>query len=113
METTEAATPDVPTAPEPGVTAHGHPSEGQYVAVAMVLAAVTALEVSVYYITALPHPVLIGMLVGMAITKFSLVALWFMHLRFDSRIFRRLFITGLALAIAVYAIFLVTLHVWE
>jgi cytochrome c oxidase subunit 4 len=42
----------------------------------------------------------------MSAVKFSLVVLWFMHLRFDSRIFRRLFISGMILAISVYAIVL-------
>jgi cytochrome c oxidase subunit IV len=92
---------------------HGHPSEREYVAVALVLAAITAAEVAVYYITSIPHPLLIAMLCAMAFTKFTLVALWFMHLRFDSVIFRRLFVTGIALAAAVYLIFLSSLHVWE
>ena len=35
------------------------------------------------------------------ILKFATVALWFMHLRFDSRIYRRLFITGIILAVRV------------
>jgi cytochrome c oxidase subunit 4 len=96
--------------PDPG---HGHPTDRQYVAVALVLAAITAAEVGVYYMTSLPHPLLIGLLCAMAATKFTLVALWFMHLRFDSVIFRRLFVTGIALAAGVYLIFLTSLHVWE
>jgi cytochrome c oxidase subunit 4 len=92
---------------------HGHPTERQYVAVALVLAAITAAEVGVYYITSIPHPLLIGLLCAMAFTKFTLVALWFMHLRFDSVIFRRLFVAGIALAAGVYLIFLSSLHVWE
>jgi len=92
---------------------HDHPTDRQYVAVAMVLAAITAGEVSVYYIKSRPHPLLIGLLCAMAFTKFTLVALWFMHLRFDSVIFRRLFVAGLALAAGVYLIFLTSLHVWE
>ena len=91
---------------------HAHPTDRQYVAVALVLAAITAGEVSVYYIKSLPHPLLIGLLCAMAFTKFTLVALWFMHLRFDSVIFRRLFVAGLALATGVYLIFLTSLHVW-
>jgi cytochrome c oxidase subunit 4 len=90
---------------------HGHPTERQYVAVAMVLAAITAAEVAVYYITSIPDPLLIGLLCGMALLKFSLVVLWFMHLRFDSIIFRRLFVTGIVLAVGVYLIFLSSLHV--
>jgi cytochrome c oxidase subunit IV len=100
----EAATP---------VGTHGHPTERQYVAVAMVLAAITASEVAVYYVKSLPHPLLIGLLCGMALVKFTLVVLWFMHLRFDSVIFRRLFVTGIALALAVYLILLSSLHVLD
>ena len=44
--------------------------------------------------------------------KFAMVVLWFMHLRFDSRIFRRLFVTGIFLAIGVYLIVLLTFGVF-
>ena len=91
---------------------HDHPTDRQYVAVAMVLAAITAGEVGVYYIKSLPNPLMIGLLCAMAFTKFTLVALWFMHLRFDSRLFRRLFVTGVILALFVYTIVLTTFHVW-
>ena len=96
-----------------GPHSHGHPTERQYVAVALVLAAITAAEVGLYYITSIPDPLLIGMLCGMALLKFALVVLWFMHLRFDSLIYRRLFVTGIVLAVAVYLIFLSTLHVLD
>ena len=96
-----------------GPAAHGHPTDRQYVAVAMVLAAITAAEVAVYYLKSLPHPLLIGILCGLAFVKFTLVVLWFMHLRFDSLIFRRLFVTGIALAVAVYLTLLSTLHVLD
>lgn len=97
---------------DPGRT-HAHPTDREYVAVALVLAAITAAEVGLYYITSIPDPLLIGLLCGMALVKFTLVALWFMHLRFDSLIFRRLFVTGIALAVGVYLIFLASLHVLE
>jgi hypothetical protein len=35
-----------------------------------------------------------------------------MHLRFDSRLFRRLFMTGLVLAAFCYLAVLSTFHVW-
>src|SRR3712207_8648598 len=35
-------------------------------------------------------------------SKFAIVAGWFMHLRFDSNLFTRLFVAGLVLAILVY-----------
>jgi cytochrome c oxidase subunit 4 len=49
----------------------------------------------------------------MMVAKFALVALFFMHLRFDSKLFRRLFVTGIILAIAVYMIALTSLHVFS
>ena len=61
---------------------------------------------------AMRHPVTTLMLVMMAV-KFALVALYFMHLRFDSKLFRRLFVTGIILAIAVYIIALTSLHVFS
>jgi cytochrome c oxidase subunit 4 len=91
--------------------AHGelatHPGPAEYVKVAVVLAVATGLEVALYYLN-LPTGVLVSLLLFFAVIKFSLVALWFMHLRFDSRLFRRLFVTGIYLATTVYLIVLVT-----
>lgn len=77
-----------------------HPGDGTYVTVALVLAALTALEVSTYFVDfgVLMVPVLMVLMV----LKFAIVALWFMHLRFDSLLFRRLFVAGIVLAVGVY-----------
>jgi cytochrome c oxidase subunit IV len=83
-----------------------HPGPRQYVTVAIVLAIATALEVALYYLN-MPHALFVAVLLFFATIKFSLVVLWFMHLRFDSAIFRRLFVAGLILAITVYMIVLV------
>ncbi len=83
-----------------------HPGPRQYVLVAVVLAIATAFEVGLYYLD-MPHALFVAMLLLFATLKFSLVVLWFMHLRFDSAIFRRLFVAGLILAITVYMIVLV------
>ncbi|MGI9079673.1 MAG: cytochrome C oxidase subunit IV family protein [Acidimicrobiales bacterium] len=92
--------------------AHKHPTEGQYVLIALLLAALTAAEVAVYYISALKD-LLVPILLTFAIVKFSVVVAFFMHLRFDSRLFRRLFVLGLALAIFVFTIVLTTFHFWS
>ena len=86
-----------------------HPTPRKYVTVAIILAIVTAIEVAVYYITALGAMLLVSILALMAFIKFVLVAAYFMHLRFDSRIFRRLFITGLVLAFFVFGVAMWTL----
>jgi cytochrome c oxidase subunit IV len=67
---------------------------------------VTAGEVAIYYVPSL-RALLVPILLVLAVIKFVLVASWFMHLRFDSRIFRRFFLTGVLLAITVFAVVLV------
>ena len=92
---------------EAGHARHIHPSAKEYVRIGMILVVLTALEVWISY-SSLPHGLLIGLLFFLAFVKFALVALWFMHLRFDSRIFRRLFVTGILLAFAIFTIVLAT-----
>ena len=91
-------------AEEPELAAH--PGPRQYVMVAIWLALATAIEVAWYYVD-VPHALFASLLLILAFVKFSLVVLWFMHLRFDNPIFRRLFVTGVLLAITVYVIVLV------
>jgi cytochrome c oxidase subunit 4 len=88
---------------------HAHPGPGEYIKIALILAVVTAIEVGAYYVTGIPDGILSAALLGMMVVKFALVGLWFMHLRFDSRLFRRLFVTGIVLALAVYTVAMVTL----
>jgi cytochrome c oxidase subunit IV len=88
---------------------HAHPGPGEYVKIALILAVVTLFEVGAYYISSIPPHALAALLLVMMVIKFSLVALWFMHLRFDSRLFRRLFVVGIFLALGVYTVALVTL----
>ena len=84
-----------------------HPRPRQYVTIAVVLAVITALEVAIYYIE-IVDALLVTMLIVFAFLKFFLVVSWFMHLRFDSKLFLRLFVTGLVLAAVVFAVVLVT-----
>ena len=94
---------DSTTARESG---HDHPSAADYVRIALVLAVVTAMEVALYYVEV--GPLFLPSLIVMMIVKFALVVLWFMHLRFDKRIFANLFVTGLAIALFVFSIAIVT-----
>lgn len=87
---------------------HAHPGPGEYVQVAAILAVVTALEVVLYY-TQASRSLIVPALLVLTVIKFALVLLWFMHLRFDHRMFRRLFLIGLGLAGVVYAGALATL----
>jgi cytochrome c oxidase subunit 4 len=89
---------------------HEHPGELLYFKVAAFLFAVTALEVSTYYVDF--GKVAIPMLMVLMAIKFGVVAAFFMHLRFDSRLFTRVFVAGLILAFSVYLIALSTFAFW-
>ncbi len=88
-----------------------HPSPREYVRIGVVLAVVTGFEVAVYYLEAF-RDVLVPLLLCFAGIKFSLVVMWYMHLRFDSRTYARFFVLGLAGAITLFAIVLLTLQVF-
>ena len=81
---------------------HAHPSDRSYVGIALLLAVITAAEVASFYVEETLGPALVPALLVMMVVKFALVAGWFMHLRFDSNLFTRLFVSGLLLAVTVY-----------
>jgi cytochrome c oxidase subunit 4 len=90
---------------------HDHPSEAVYVKVAIILAVLTGIEVLLSYIKIGGSQVATnGSLLVLATVKFATVAMYFMHLKFDNPILRRLFVTGIILAIIVYLVYLLTLH---
>ena len=98
--------------PHPAAGEHGaHPTERKYIQIALILAIVTAGEVGLYYLKANRGMTNAALLV-LAATKFTMVAAYFMHLKFDNRILRRLFLTGFVLACGVYIAYLLTLGVF-
>jgi cytochrome c oxidase subunit 4 len=90
---------------------HDHPKESLYITVAVILAALTGLEILTYYVD-FGRLFLPALLTLMAV-KFLLVALFFMHLKFDAKIFGRLFWSGLILAVVVYVAALATFQVFS
>jgi len=86
---------------------HGLSTRG-YINIALILAAITALEVSTYYVDF--GPLFLPALLIMMAVKFVMVVSYFMHLKFDNRLFSWLFYTGLFLAVGVYAAALATFH---
>ena len=92
---------------------HGHkePSDRQYIWIAIILAVLTALEI--LSTEAGPEgPWLVPTLIVLMVVKFWVVASFFMHLRFDSRLFSFLFYLGLAFAVVLYSAVLATFHFW-
>ena len=91
-------------------TEHAHPGPWKYVQIAFILAIITAIEVVLFYLK-MPKPALVVILLGLSAVKFIMVALYFMHLKFDAPIFKRLFLIGIVLAFAVYIVVLLSLGI--
>ena len=75
----------------------GHPTPMTYFKVAITLSVITAIEVAIFYATWLGHGI-IPILVVLSTVKFALVVMFYMHLRYEARVFSGLFVGGLALA---------------
>ncbi len=102
MSTTEA--PEAPEqagehAEQAGEHAE-HPPDSTYIWVAVVLAVLTALEVATYFVDV--GDVAVPALLLLMAVKFSIVAMFFMHLRYDTPMLSRVFVFGLILAVSVY-----------
>lgn len=99
-------------AAEQGHDSHGH--EGGHASVKFywmiggILAALTALEVAAYYMEL--GAVEVPLLLALSVAKFILVVGFFMHLKFDSRIFTWVFVAGLVLAVFMVSALLVLYH---
>jgi cytochrome c oxidase subunit 4 len=95
--------------PKTRAVAH-HPEPYQYVIIGIILAGITAFEVMLYYIEGLNFELLVVVLLALSALKFFIVVGFFMHLRFDAKLFSVLFFGGLALAIAVFTVAIATLQ---
>ena len=90
--------------------AHGHPSPKEYIRIGAILAVLTGIEIAASY--TIDGALLIVMLLSLAIIKFAIVVMWFMHLKFDDRRYARFFVMGLALAATLYLIVLMLSRVF-
>ena len=79
---------------------HGLSDKG-YVVIALILAVMTGIEVALSYIE-LPGWFFMTALIGLMVLKFVIVVSFFMHLKFDNKLFSWLFYAGLLLAVFVY-----------
>jgi hypothetical protein len=88
-----------------------------YVLTALVLAAITVVEVLTYALPDFPlwdhdtNLIIVVLLLLMAV-KFWIVAAIFMHLRFDKKILTVTFYSGLILAVGVYVAALCMFRIW-
>ena len=89
---------------------HPHPTAGLYAKVGLVLFVLTALEVGLYEVTygsrAGPSaqaimPFFVPLLLLLSAAKFALVAMFYMHLKQDSKLFTGVFVFPLIIATVV------------
>jgi cytochrome c oxidase subunit IV len=79
---------------------HEHPTWKQYKWVALILTVITIVEVWVYYIPRfVASPFFVPSLLIMSAVKFAIVVMFYMHLKYDHRLFRVLFTGPLIIAI--------------
>jgi cytochrome c oxidase subunit 4 len=107
--TVEPGIEDVPV--EAPAVEHEHPTshERTYVIVAVVLAVLTAAEIAVGE-SSIDTSIKVPSLIVMMAVKFWLVVAFFMHLRYDAKLFGRMFWAGLVLAVVVYVVTLASFH---
>jgi cytochrome c oxidase subunit 4 len=93
---------------------HEHPTWKQYKWVALILTLITVVEVWCYYIPSfVASPAFVPVLLIMSAVKFAIVVLFYMHLKYDHKLFRWVFVTGIVLATIVYLIVLNIFHVFR
>jgi len=85
-----------------------HPGAREYIIIAIILTAITALEVAAWYV--LEKAVLMPVLLVLSAMKFSLVVMFYMHLKFDNRLFTSIFVFGLCVAAFVIMAFIAIFH---
>jgi len=81
--------------------AHGaqvrHPGAATYLIIAAFLVVLTAMEITVFYVHAL-RPVLVPVLIVLAAAKFALVAMFYMHLKYDGWLLTGVFVFPMMIA---------------
>ena len=92
--------------------AHEHPGPSKYIQIAVVLFALTALEVLAYEVghgnvmPGLQHtiePIVVPILLILSAIKFALVAMFYMHLKQDGKLLTGIFVFPIVIALALAA----------
>ena len=86
---------------------HEHPTWKQYKWVALWLFVITVAEVWAYYVPALvASKFFVPAILIMMVVKFTIVVMFYMHLKYDHPLFRKLFTGPLAIAAVTLVAFL-------
>jgi cytochrome c oxidase subunit 4 len=79
---------------------HEHPPWKEYKWVALILTLITVVEVWIYYTPFSKTPLFVPTLLIMSVAKFTIVVMFYMHLKYDHKLFRALFTGPLTIAMA-------------
>ena len=86
-------------AADAGAHEHTHPDWSTYRWVALILGAITGLEVWIYYLPSFTATKLfVPTLLVLSAVKFIIVVMFYMHLKYDAKLFRALFVGPLLIA---------------
>ena len=99
---------------------HAHPGPALYLRVAVILFVMTALEVLAFEVSHRPgmplhelvQPLLNWILIILSAAKFALVAMFYMHLKQDSKLFTNLFVWPIVLAAVLILMLIVLKILW-
>ena len=80
---------------------HAHPDWSTYKWVALILTAITVIEVWIFYTPFAEHRLFVPSLLMMSAAKFVIVVMFYMHLKYDAKLFRALFTGPLLIAVIV------------
>jgi len=93
---------------------HAHPTAKVYMQIAVILTIITAVEVFVLYLPKMgldvPGQALVVVFAILSVAKFLIVVGWYMHLKFDPPMFRRIFGSALIVALTVATAFIALFH---
>ena len=92
---------------------HAHPVHGTrtYWIIGGILFVVTALEIAAYYTETQLGSAVVPVILALSAAKFALVVMFFMHLKYDSKMFTGVFIFPMALAALVIGGLTILYHV--
>ncbi len=105
----------------PGHDDAHHPSPAMYGKIAIVLFILTFFEVAAYEVGHRPaailhsvvEPIVVPILLVLSAAKFALVAMFYMHLKQDSKLFSNLFVWPIVLAAALILGLIVLIRLWH
>jgi cytochrome c oxidase subunit 4 len=87
---------------------HEHPSDLRYIGIALILAAITAVEIGLYYLEDQLGQLVAPSLIFLSMSKFMIVVFFFMHMKYEKPIIKRVFFVCFIGSIIVFSLYLMT-----